>query len=94
MWDQVGAKSWHWGHLGLVPSDPLSAQGLAALASARVTLGRRRADLSPPSYPYWHCHPATSREDGVCPIPAHASLPLTSRVRVCVSGDSFLCHFK
>lgn len=64
----------------------LAPRGLAALASARVTLGRGRAGLSPPSHPCWHCHPATSKGDGTCPVPACASLPSTP---VCLSGDRF-----
>lgn len=62
------ARSWF-------PLILLAPLGLAALASARVTLGRGRAGLSPPFHPCWHCHPATSRGDGMCPVPARASLP-------------------
>lgn len=47
MWGQVGAESWPWGRPELVSADPLSSWGLAALASARVTLGRGRADFVP-----------------------------------------------
>lgn len=42
--------------------------------------------MSPPSHPCWHSHPATSKGDGMCPVPACASLPSTP---VCLSGDCF-----
>lgn len=70
----------------------LAPRRLAALASAGVTLGSGRAGSSLPSRSCWHCHPATSRgtEPVHCPCPCQTP-PLPP---MCLSGDSFLCHFK